>query len=117
MGAPVFGAPVVLRDTVYALTNRCTLWSVPTESPARADTLPMPPTPAEAGTCTTVAAPALVRSGVLVATVSGHLIYVSRATRRVVWTRQTRGELRHPPAIRNGHIVVAPLLGDVVSFR
>lgn len=117
VGAPVFGAPVVLRDTVYALTNRCTLWAVPTGRPTRADTLPMPSAPPEAGACTTVAAPALVRGGVLVATVSGHLIYVSRATRRVVWTRQTRGELRHPPGIRNGHIVVAPLLGDVVSFR
>jgi len=117
VGAPVFGSPVVLRDTVYALTNRCTLWAVPTTVPARADTLPMPSAPGEAPDCTTVAAPALVRDGVLVATVGGQLIYLNRAARRVVWTRQTRGELRQPPGIHNGQIVVAPLLGDVVSFR
>lgn len=117
-GAPVFGAPVVARDTVFVLTNRCTLWAVPVAAPASADTLPIPTTDESRHLpCTTVAAPGLVRDGVLVATIGGALLFVDRGARRTVWSRQLPGELRHPPAIRNGQMVVAPLLGDVVSYR
>ena len=117
-GAPVFGAPVVTNDTVYVLTNRCTLWAVPLAAPNVADTLALPDDGGEGHLpCTTVAAPGLVRGGVLVATVGGALLYVDRGARRTVWSRQLPGELRHPPAVHNGLLVVAPLLGDVVSFR
>lgn len=135
-GDPILGAPVVAGDTVYALTNGCILWSVPSTpaasaaASARADslgarTLPTsvaatpraPHTIDNPSRCTTVAAPALVRGGVLVATVGGELLYYDRAAHRTVWARQLRGELRHPPIVRNAQIVVAPLLGDVVGLR
>jgi hypothetical protein len=54
---------------------------------------------------------------VLVATVGGEVIFYDAAARRRVWTRQVRGPLRQPPVVRRGQIVVAPTLGDVVSFR
>jgi len=108
-GAPIFGAPAAVGDTVFALTNRCTLWTIPLRAPAAADSAGLG--------CITVAGPAVVRGGVLVATVAGEVIYFDRAARRTVWTRQIKGELRHPPAIRNGQIIVAPSIGDVVSFR
>lgn len=117
-GAPVFGAPVVRRDTVYALSNRCTLWAVPATNPSAADTMAVSDDGGERHLpCTTVAAPGLTRDGVLVATIGGALLLVDRGAHRTVWSRQLPGELRHPPAIRNGTIVVAPLLGDVVSYR
>jgi hypothetical protein len=67
--------------------------------------------------CTTVAGPTVVRDGVLVATVGGEVLFFDRAARRAIWARQLRGELRHPAILRNGQIVVAPLLGDVVTLR
>lgn len=108
-GAPVFGSPVVIGDTIFAVTSRCTLWAIPASDPAGADS-------ASLG-CNTVAPPALVRDGVLVATVTGDVIYYDRARRRRVWTRAAKGELRQPPAILHGQIIVAPAIGDVVSFR
>lgn len=117
-GAPVFGSPVVVHDTVFVLTNRCTLWAVPAGAPAAADTLAVPDDGGERHVpCTTVAAPGLSRGGVLVATIGGALLYVDRGSRRTLWSRQLPGELRHPPAVHNGLVVVAPLLGDVVSYR
>jgi outer membrane protein assembly factor BamB len=106
---PVYGAPVVMHDTVYALTNRCTLFVIPVTDPRRAATTPLD--------CVSEAAPAIVQGGVLVATIRGEVIYYSRAGGRKVWSRTVRGELRHPPSVRNGQILVAPILGPVVSFR
>jgi outer membrane protein assembly factor BamB len=106
---PVYGSPVVMGDTVYALTNRCTLWVIPVTAPTSAASTSLG--------CVSEAAPAIVQGGVLVATVRGEVIYYSRDNGRKVWTRSVRGELRHPPAVRNGQIVVAPILGPVVSFR
>jgi len=108
-GAPIFGAPSVWRDTVFALTNRCTLWAVPAANPAGADT-------AAIG-CVAVAGPTIVRDGVLVAAVGGEVIYFDRRRRRRVWSRAVQGELRHPPIVRRQQIVVAPASGAVVSFR
>ena len=108
-GAPVFGAPVVIADTVFAVTSHCTLWAIPVTVPSAADT-------ASLG-CNTLAAPAMVRDGVLVATVGGDVVFFDRARRRRVWSRSAQGELRQPPAILHGQIIVAPAIGDVVSFR
>ena len=106
---PIFGAPVVARDTVFALSNDCTLWAIPVAAPASADSAALG--------CVAVAPPVLTRGGVLVATVGGELLYFDRSARRRIWTRTVRGELRQPPSLRHGQIVVAPTVGDVVSFR
>ena len=119
-GAPVFGSPVVALDTIFALTNRCTLWVIPvTGAPAVADTIPLARADSASARCTTVAPPTLVRDGVLVATVGGEVAYYSRPTGKREWTLRARahGELRHPPVVRSGQIIVAPIVGEVVSFR
>jgi hypothetical protein len=94
---------------VFALASDCTLWAVPLADPTRADSTGVG--------CVTEAAPTLVRGGVLVATVTGDVIFFDRTARRRVWTRTVRGPLRHPPLVRHGQILVAPTLGEVVSFR
>ena len=108
-GEAVAGAPVVARDTVWAMTTGCLLWRIPVRAPAEADSTRVG--------CVTQAGPTVVAGGVLVATVGGDVIYFDAAARRRVWTRSVRGPLRQPPAVRRGQIVVAPTLGDVVSFR
>ena len=106
---PIFGAPVVARDTAFALSNACTLYAIPLAMPSAADS-------ASLG-CASVAAPVLLRGGVLVATVGGELVLHDRSSRRRVWSRPVPGELRQPASIRNGQIIVAPSIGDVVSYR
>lgn len=107
--APIFGSPVVARDTVFALGNDGELWAVPSGDTAGLVRVPI------GGT--TVAAPVILRRGVLVATVDGSIVHFDRTTGRRSWVRQVEGELRHPPIVTQGQIVVAPLIGDVVSFR
>ena len=106
---PIFGGPVIAGDTAFVLSTGCTLHAIPLTAPSAADS-------ASLG-CATVATPVLVRGGVLVATVGGDVVLFDRSTGRRAWSRAVRGELRQPPAVRNGQIVVAPSIGDVVSFR
>jgi len=103
------GSPVAHRDTVFAITNQCVFWTIPSRDPAaaRADSIG----------CLTHATPLLVRDGVVVATVDGKLMYYQRSTRTVVWTRSIGSELRQPPMLQNGQLIVVPTKGTVVSLR
>ena len=74
-------------DTVFALGGSCTLLRVPLTPRMCLDAM-IP-------NCVTVAAPLLLRNGVLVGTVSGDVTYISRATGGVVWTQRTGGTIRH----------------------
>jgi outer membrane protein assembly factor BamB len=107
---PVPGAPVVHADTVFALGGSCTLIRVPHHAPnvVRRDSV---------ADCVTVATPLVVRDGVLVATLSGKITYISRATGTVNWTRHVGGALRHPPVVRDRQVVLATLGGEVFGFR
>lgn len=107
---PVLGPAVLARDTLFALTTECTLWRVPVAAPSAADSVAIPD-------CVTEAAPTVLRDGVLVASVRGEVILFDPRTRRRVFTRSVRGALRHPPLVLDGQILVAPTLGEVVSFR
>lgn len=108
--APVFGAPVVAFDTVYALGNDCTLVMVPLDRPAANASRPI-------ADCTTVAAPAILRDDVVVATVGGDIRLADRRTGRTRWSARVGSELRHPPSVHHGQILAAAIIGDVVSFR
>lgn len=106
---PVPGAPVVHGDTVFAITNACGLWQIPSSAPGSASSRSLP--------CRTRTAPTILHDGVLVATVAGDLLYHQRSGPTRQWTLRVGGDLRHPPIVQHGQIVIAPVLGDVVSFR
>ena len=109
-GEPIPGSPVVHGDTVFALGGSCTLIRVPRHAPTvpRRDVMP---------NCVTITAPLVLRNGVLVATVSGDVTYVSRASGTAVWTRRTGGVIRHPPVVLDRQIVLATLGGEIFGFR
>jgi outer membrane protein assembly factor BamB len=103
------GAPVVYRDTVFALGTSCTLLRVPHHAPnvVRRDSLT---------DCVTVATPLVLSDGVLVATLSGRITYISRRT-NARWSRHIGGALRHPPLVLDRQIVVATLNGEIFGLR
>lgn len=106
---PIFGSPVVARDTVFALTSDCTLWMIP-EGPQTA------PDSTMLG-CNTVATPLITRNGVLVATIGGEIVLFDRSTGKRRWERQVGSELRQAPTFVDGRVLVAPSYGPVVSYR
>ncbi len=105
---PIPGGPAVHGDTVFAITNACTFWQLPVGN-AAAEPMRL--------RCRTRTAPTILRNGVLVATIDGELQYHARSGAARPWSLTIGGELLHPPVVRNGQIVVAPVLGDVMSFR
>jgi outer membrane protein assembly factor BamB len=110
VGEPVPGSPVVDGDTVFALGGSCTLIRVPRHAPRvpRRDRSPQ---------CVSVAAPLVLRDGVLVATVGGDITYLSRASGVASWTKRTGGTIRHPPVVLDRQVVLATLGGEIFGFR
>jgi outer membrane protein assembly factor BamB len=106
---PIFGSPVVVRDTIFALTNDCTLWMIPGAQTFAADSTMLG--------CNSVATPLITRNGVLVATVAGDIVMFDRSTGTRRWERRVGGELRQAPVLMDGRVLVAPTLGPVVSYR
>ena len=105
---PIPGGPAVHADTVFAITNACALWQLPVGGSA---TEPL------RLACRTRTGATILRDGVLVATINGELQHHARTGNARPWTLAVGGELLHPPIVQRGQIVVAPVLGDVMSFR
>jgi hypothetical protein len=103
------GGPVVHGDTVFAITNGCAFWQIPVGAPGDAHSRSLG--------CRTRTGPAILRDGVLVATVAGDLQFHDRSGRSRHWSLSIGGELLHPPIVQRGQIVIVPVLGDVMSFR
>ncbi len=106
---PIFGSPVVARDTVFALTSDCTLWMIPEGLRSAADSTMLG--------CNSVATPLITRDGVLVATIDGEIVLFDRSTGRRRWERHVGAELRQAPMFVDGRVLVAPTYGPVVSYR
>jgi outer membrane protein assembly factor BamB len=106
---PIFGSPVVARDTVFALTSSCTLWMIPNARPGAATSMRLG--------CNSVAPPLITRDGVLVATIGGDIVMFDRSTGARQWERRVGSELRQAPVLVDGRVLVAPTLGPVVSYR
>ncbi len=109
-GEPVPGGAVAYRDTVFALGGSCTLFRVQRHAPTSLERTLVP-------ACVTTATPLLTRDGVLVATLSGVLMHISRATGGRTWVQRIGGALRHPPVVVDRQIILATLGGEVFAFR
>jgi len=109
-GEPVPGGAVAHRDTVFALGGSCTLFRVRRHAPTSLERTMVPG-------CITTATPLVTRDGVLVATLSGVLMHISRATGARTWIQRIGGALRHPPVVVDRQIILATLGGEVFAFR
>lgn len=110
LGEPAVGWPVLVRDTVFVHGDACSLFGIHPRSgvivhrQARVS-------------CVTSAAPAILRRGVLVATVSGDLVFYDRHGSTPRWRVAIERPVRHAPTIQNEWLVVTALSGEIFGFR
>lgn len=109
-GEPMPGGAVAHADTVFALGGSCTLFRVHRHAPTSLERTMVPG-------CITTAGPLVTRDGVLVATLSGVLMHISRATGARTWIQRIGSALRHPPVVVDRQIILATLGGEVFAFR
>jgi outer membrane protein assembly factor BamB len=104
---PIFGGPVIARDTVFAVSVGGRLWRVPLSSPydATSDSLGTP----------VRASPAPVANGVLVGTLGGEVLLVRRDT--VEHRMRVIGPIEQPPIVRHGVLFVISGKGVMEAWR
>ncbi len=108
-GDAVLGAPAVARDTLYALAHNGTLWLIPLAQPENAKSFALD--------IVATAGPTPVVPGVLVASVSGELLLVDRASGGILWRAQLDGPIEEPPLVRDHELVVVAGRGDIHAYR
>jgi outer membrane protein assembly factor BamB len=106
----VVAAPVVVGDTIFAIEDDCSLlrYLVRTGSLSRRDEIP---------DCVAAAAPLVLRDGVLVATVMGDIVFLSRNGGRTLWRIPISGAMRHPPVVRDRQLIGATERGAIFGYR
>ncbi len=97
-GEPVFGSPVVSRDTVYAATLGGTLWQIPLAGPggARSHNLGVP----------VRASPTLFAGGLLIGTVEGEVLWLAPPGLEPRWRQRFRGPIEEPLLVDDGVLFI-----------
>ncbi|OLC71294.1 MAG: hypothetical protein AUH78_18535 [Gemmatimonadetes bacterium 13_1_40CM_4_69_8] len=108
-GDAVYGAPALARDTLYVLARNGKLWLIPANAPLGARSFDL-------GIVAT-AGPTPVAAGVLVASVSGEVLLVSRADGSIIWRARVDGPVEEPPLVRDRQLVVVAGRGDIQVYR
>jgi hypothetical protein len=106
-GEPIFGGPVIARDTVFAVSVGGRLWRVPLSDPYddTSDSLGVP----------VRASPAPVANGVLIGTLAGEVLLVGRDT--VERRARVVGPIEQPPIVRHGVLLVIDGKGTMEAWR
>jgi outer membrane protein assembly factor BamB len=105
----IFGAPVLVGDTLVVLARDGTLALVPVAAPEARRTLPLG-RPAIAG-------PAVTQAGIVVGTVAGEVLLIDPAAGAVRWQARLPGPIEGTPVVQGGEMVVAGGRGDVHLYR
>jgi eukaryotic-like serine/threonine-protein kinase len=108
-GDAVFGAPALVRDTVYCLARNGTLWMVPAAHPAGARSISLG--------IVAIAGPTPLAHGILAGSISGEVVLVGPESGAVWWRTQLDGPIEQPPLVRNRELVVVAGRGDIHVYR
>lgn len=108
-GGPVYGAPALVRDTLYVLSRAGRLSVIPIAAPAGAAHW-------ELGVIGR-AGPTPIVGGVLVAGADGSVRCVEAATGTVRWTIQIGAPVDVPPLVRDGQLVLVGERGEIRTYR
>jgi outer membrane protein assembly factor BamB len=109
LGDAVYGAPALVRDTLYVLTANGTLWRIPVADPEQARSTAFR-VPATAG-------PTPLAGGILIGGTSGEVILVDAATDSIRWRMHVRGPIEEPPVVRNRQLILVSGGGAVEAFQ
>lgn len=109
LGDAVYGAPALVRDTLYVMTTGGTLWRVPVNAPDQARSIPLG-LPSSAG-------PTPVAGGILIGGRSGDVVLVDAATDSVRWRMHVRGPIEEPPLVRARQLILVSGGGAVEAFQ
>lgn len=106
---PVFGSPAVARDTVFAVTIGGKLWKIPMDNPAKASATRLevvvrsPSTP--------------IRTGVLVGTVAGEILWITENGVSPRWRARLDGPVEYAPIVDAGVLVAVDGRGKIHTWR
>jgi outer membrane protein assembly factor BamB len=109
VGAGVYGAPAIARDTLFALTRTGRLVSVPLATPAAAHQVELD--------LVAVAGPTPLANGVVVADVGGVVRCVDAGTGAEHWRVTVAGRIDEPALAWEGLLIVIGSRGQVVSYK
>ncbi len=108
-GDAVFGAPALVRDTVFCLARNGVLWMIPRDQPGAARSISL-------GIVAT-AGPTPLAHGVLAGSISGEVVLVDPASGTVWWRTQLDGPIEQPALVRDRELVVVAGRGDIHVYR
>jgi len=108
-GGPVYGAPALVRDTLYVLSRAGRLTVIPVAGPDGAARW-------ELGVISR-AGPTPIAGGVLVAGVDGVVHCIDTGTGAVRWELRTDALLDVPPLVRDGQLVLVGERGEIRTYR
>jgi outer membrane protein assembly factor BamB len=109
VGDAVYGAPALAGDTLYAVTERGTLWRVPLAAAESAHAVALG-IPATAG-------PTPLANGILVVGVDGDVVLVDATTDAVRWRTRRPPPLDVPPLMRDHELILVSGNGIVEVMR
>ena len=110
-GDAVYGAPALVRDTLFVMARNGQLWLIPVTQPdsARSHALGFVatagPTPLASG------------GGVLVANITGDVVLVEPSDGSIRWRTQIPGPIDEPPLVRERELIVIGGHGNIHAFR
>jgi len=110
-GDAVYGAPALVRDTLFVMSRDGRLWLIPTSQPDSATSHALGivatagPTPLAPG------------AGVLVASLTGDVLLVDQSSGAVRWRTQIPGAVDEPPLVRDRQLIVTGGRGNIHAFR
>src|SRR5262249_20340305 len=105
----VVSAPVVARDTVFAVTLDGKLWRIPIHTPELSEPTDL--------AMSVRASPAPVRAGVLIAAGNGQVVWPAGPHQPARWRVRVDGPIEQPPLVRDGTVLVADGRGAVHAWR
>ncbi len=108
-GGTVYGAPALVRDTLYVLSRAGRLSMIPVRAPAGAGHW-------ELGVISR-AGPTPIVGGVLVAGADGAVRCIDTGTGAVRWTLQLDAPVDVPPLVRDGQLVLVGERGEIRTYR
>ncbi len=109
VAAPVFGSPVIARDTVFTATMGGRFWKIPLGDPGSALSVDLQ-VPVRA-------APTPIEGGVLIGTIEGELILLTSGSDDRHWRERVYAPIEEPPIVDQGMVLVADGRGRIHAWR